>query len=66
MTSNVNSFESGQFSGTAITTANSGGNAGRAFDSVLGTVTYMVAVVDTGVAGATTAGAGGVTMTFSV
>lgn len=40
MADSVNSFESGQSSGTIISTANSGGAAGRAFDTIVGTVTY--------------------------
>lgn len=38
-----NSFESGQADGTAITTGNSGGAAGRAWDVVDGTATYDAA-----------------------
>ncbi|MGH3376343.1 MAG: hypothetical protein ACRDP6_16540, partial [Actinoallomurus sp.] len=35
-----NTFESGQPAGTAISNANSGGVAGRAFDTTAGTVTF--------------------------
>ncbi|MDN3356079.1 hypothetical protein [Actinomadura sp. DC4] len=40
---NSNTFESGQAAGTAITTGNSGGGAGRAWSSVVGTCTYDTA-----------------------
>lgn len=40
---NSNTFESGQSSGAAITTGNSGGGAGRAWTSLAGTCTYDTA-----------------------
>lgn len=48
MATNVNSFESGQPAGTAISTGNSGGTAGRAADSLVGTVTYDTAHAHSG------------------
>lgn len=61
MTVNTGNFGAGQIAATAITTANSGGSAGRAFDSVVGTVTYDTVHTHSGVLSAKVDMAGGTT-----